>query len=71
MYKCDKIWGEKASKKLLEELHNIYKKEYTPNDDVKHWVKEHEKAMKKQSLKDILKDLKLYKYNINKEDMKL
>lgn len=52
LYKCDEIWGDETSKKLLQHLHNIYKKYYKPNEDVLLWLKKHKNAMEKQSLQE-------------------
>ncbi|MCM1252326.1 MAG: replication initiation factor domain-containing protein [Clostridium sp.] len=61
MYKCDKIWGDETSMDLLNYLHDIYMKSYTPNDDVKLWLKKHKDTLAEQSLQDDLELLRLSK----------
>lgn len=59
LYKCDEIWGDESSETLLKSLHDIYKDDYAPNDDVRLWLKKHRDTLEKQSLKDDLELLKL------------
>lgn len=59
LYKCDEIWGDESSLDLLKCLHDIYKDNYAPNDDVRLWLKKHKDTLEKQSLKDDLELLKL------------
>lgn len=59
LYKCDAIWGDKSSTDLLKCLHDIYKEDYAPNDDVRLWLKYHKELLEEQSLKDDLELLKL------------
>lgn len=66
LYKCDKVRGEGTSKKLLDFLYSIYIEEYEPNNDVKHWIKEHKKAINEQSSEGALKLLELYNANRKK-----
>lgn len=69
LYKCDKIWGKGTSTVLLQHLHDIYKKKYKPNDDVRSWLKKHKKTLAKQSLEDEFKMLKAFRYNVAKEEL--
>ncbi len=48
LYKCEQVWGEQAPGDLLENLYEIYNSTYTPNDDVKLWVKNHKAVLGKQ-----------------------
>lgn len=59
LYKIDEIWGNESSIKLLKCLHEIYKDDYAPNDDIRLWLKNHKEILAKQSLEDDLKLLKL------------
>ncbi len=43
---------------LLKCLHDIYKDDYEPNDDVQLWLKKHKGTLEKQSLKDDLELLR-------------
>ena len=63
LYKCDKIWGNKTSLILLKKLHDIYVKEFQPNDDVLLWLKKHKSTLEKQSLGDELEIIKNFKKN--------
>lgn len=58
LYKCDAIWGDESSMTLLEFLHDIYKDDYAPNDDVRLWLKKHKDTLEKQSFKDNLELLR-------------
>lgn len=58
LYKCDEIWGVETSVILLQYLHDLYREDYEPNDDVLLWLKKHKDMLKKQSLKDDLELLK-------------
>lgn len=58
LYKCDEIWGDESSMTLLKCLHDIYKDDYEPNDDVQLWLKKHKSTLEKQSLKDDLELLR-------------
>ena len=58
LYKCDETWGDESSMNLLKFLHEIYKGDYAPNDDVRLWLKKHKDTLEKQSLKDDLELLK-------------
>ncbi len=58
LYKCDEIWGDESSMNLLECLHDIYKDDYEPNDDVRLWLRKHKGTLEKQSLKDDLELLR-------------
>lgn len=62
LYKCDEIWGNKTSMILLQCLHDIYSKKYTPNSDVLVWLEENKSAMQKQSLAEEIEILKRVKY---------
>lgn len=59
LYKCDEIWGDESSMSLLQSLHDIYKEDYVPNDDVRLWLKKHKDTLEKQSLKDDLELLRI------------
>ncbi len=59
LYKCDEIWGDESSMSLLQSLHDIYKEDYIPNDDVRLWLKKHKDTLEKQSLKDDLELLRI------------
>lgn len=64
LYKCDEIWGDESSMSLLQSLHDIYKEDYVPNDDVRLWLKKHKGTLEKQSLKD---DLELLRISRNRK----
>lgn len=59
LYKCDEIWGNESSTTLLSCLHDIYKDDYAPNDDVQLWLKKHKCTLAEQSFKDDLELLRL------------
>ena len=59
LYKCDEVWGDESSMALLKCLHEIYKYDYEPNEDVRLWLKNHKDTLAKQSFKDDLELLKL------------
>lgn len=44
---------------LLKCLHDMYKDDYTPNDDVKLWLKKHKGTLEKQSFQDDIELLRL------------
>lgn len=44
---------------LLVCLHDIYKNDYVPNDDVRLWLKKHKDTLEKQSFKEDIEMLKL------------
>lgn len=68
LYKCDEIWGDESSMTLLQCLHDIYKDDYVPNDDVRLWLKKHKDIMKKQILKDDLELLRMSKTTKSQEE---
>lgn len=70
LYKCDEIWGDETSTKLLQCLHDIYSKKYTPNSDVLVWLEENKSTMQKQSLTEEIEILKRVKY-VNVKDKSL
>ncbi|MDE7446252.1 MAG: replication initiation factor domain-containing protein [Lachnospiraceae bacterium] len=55
LYKCDKVWGDKASTVLLKHLYDVYTNKYEPNEDVRLWLKRHKETLQRQSLKEMLK----------------
>lgn len=59
LYKCDEIWGDDSSMVLLLCLHDIYKDDYAPNDDVRLWLKKHKNTLEKQSFKEDIEMLRL------------
>lgn len=68
LYKCDEIWGDESSMTLLQCLHDMYKDDYAPNDDVRLWLKKHKNTLEKQSLKDDLELLKLSRSRKKREE---
>lgn len=58
-YKCDEVWGDGSAMTLLKCLHDMYKDDYTPNDDVKLWLKKHKGTLEKQSFQDDIELLRL------------
>lgn len=68
LYKCDEIWGDESSMTLLQCLHDIYKDDYAPNDDIRLWLKKHKGTLEKQSLKDDLELLKLSRSRKEREE---
>ena len=59
LYKCDEVWGDESSKELLKCLHDIYKNDYAPNEDVRHWLKYNKEILEGQPLEGDLELLRL------------